>query len=224
MAFDFNKSFEVRSDGLVIDGAGGLFSGSGSPSGNQAPEGSYYLRTDNYSLWKKVGPNATDWRQISAADITFDPSLVDLTTNNVQLAISELAIRNNGKDFNSVSKTADETTTGASYATYSSLDLVATGSAVATPNRYRINADFIWGHNSASNDILVRISYLGTTLKEVRIEPKDAGADQRFQNNLLTYVDNVPVGTYSIDLQYRPAVSSRTSRMYSSVIECWRVI
>ena len=90
-------------------------------------------------------------------------------------------------------------------------------------NKYRINADFVWGHNSVVDDIFVRLSYNDSTLKELRIEPKDAGADQRFQNNILYIVDNVPVGDFQVDLQYRPANSAQTSRMYSSIMEVWRV-
>lgn len=126
-----------------------------------------------------------------------------------------------GIDFIEESKVNTETTTGASFVTYSVLNFSV--SLDDANNKYRLNADFLWSHNSASNDIRVRVLLDGNPVKEIRIEPKDAGADQRFQNNILYYANDLTVGNHSFALQYRPATASRISSMYESVIECWRV-
>jgi len=52
MAFDKEKAFEVN-EGLIIDGAGGFFSGSGNPT-DDAPNGSFYTDTASSKLWQRV--------------------------------------------------------------------------------------------------------------------------------------------------------------------------
>ena len=88
---------------------------------------------------------------------------------------------------------------------------------------YRTNCDFLWGHDSASSDIRVAISLDGgVNVKEFRVEPKDAGTDQRYQDNILKYFENLSVGTHTIDLLCRPALSTRQSRIYETIIEVWK--
>lgn len=125
-----------------------------------------------------------------------------------------------GKDFNSKIKEADETTTGATFAIYDTLNFNVTSQESA--NRYRFNADFLYGHNSASNDIRVRIRVDGVTVKEMRTEVKDPGTDQRIPGSLLYYLDDLAVGAHTLTLEYRPATASRQSRMYQSTLEVWR--
>lgn len=59
MSFDQDKAFEVC-DGIIIEDAAGVFSGSVSPIGTAAPQGSIYLRS-NGEHWKKNGPLDADW-------------------------------------------------------------------------------------------------------------------------------------------------------------------
>lgn len=127
-----------------------------------------------------------------------------------------------GRDYASQIKVASETTTGASFVTYDTLNFnVANNTG---PNTYRLNADFLWSHNSASNDIRVRVLLDGIQLgEEMQVEAKDPNADQQIQNNLLFYSDNLSPGAHTLELQYRPAAASRVSRMYRSVLEAWRV-
>lgn len=126
-----------------------------------------------------------------------------------------------GLDFDFAERVGLEDVTGGAFVTYDSLTFNV--SDTSNLNSYRINADFLWGHNSASNDIRVRILVNGVSVKELRMEPKDAGTDQRFQNNILYYANNLNTGNNTVDLQLRPASASRISRMYESIIEVWRV-
>lgn len=125
-----------------------------------------------------------------------------------------------GRDSISKTKVASETTTGGSFVTYDTLTFNV--SDTGGVNKYRLNADFLWGHNAGGNDIRVQIVLDGSAVKELRIEPKDPGTDQRIQNNLLYYAENLSQGNHTLELQYRPSVGNRISRMYESVIECWR--
>lgn len=118
-------------------------------------------------------------------------------------------------------KKANETTTGNSWAVYDALDFTVTDSAV---NEFRVSVDFFWGHNSAANDIRVQFLLDGNLIgNEMRVEPKDAGSDQRYQNNILDYLTNLSLGVHTLTLRYRPATNNKLSRMYYSIIEAWRV-
>ena len=125
-----------------------------------------------------------------------------------------------GADFAYKQKVASETTSGSIFTVYDTLTFNVSSSG---SNAYRVNADFVWGHNSASNDIRVQLIIDGQAERELRIEPKDPGTDQRYQNNILIYLENLSVGNHTVELAYRPSSASRISRMYSSVIESWRV-
>lgn len=118
-------------------------------------------------------------------------------------------------------KQANETTTGNSWAVYDTLDFTVTDSAV---NEFRVNVDFFWGHSNVSNDIRVQFLLDGNLIgNEMRVEPKDAGSDQRYQNNILDYLTNLSLGDHTLTLRYRPATNNRISRLYYSIIEAWRI-
>lgn len=156
-----------------------------------------------------------------ASLVSFDNTGTDLSSDNVQDAIVELDSNPWGKDFGQASKAVDETTTGNSFSVYDTLDF--TVSENTGSNKYRINCNFAWGHNSAANDIRVQVLLDGVLLKELRMEPKDAGTDQRIFSDILNYAENLSQGSHTITLQYRPASQNRVSRMYNSEIEVWRV-
>jgi len=63
MSIDPDKAFEVPNGIILSEGGAGLFSGSGSPQGFDAPVGSWYYETSGPDLWHKedVGPNG--WTQ-----------------------------------------------------------------------------------------------------------------------------------------------------------------
>ena len=158
--------------------------------------------------------------ELLAADVPVDTSNIDLTSPKLQGAVEELANRHFGKDAVNSSVQINDSKSGNSWKLYA--DLVSNVSDTSGTNTYRINCDFLWGHDRASNDIRVRARVDGSTEKEIRIEPKDQGTDQRIQNNLLFYLSNLSAGNHTIELQYRPASSSRTSRMYRADLEAWR--
>lgn len=222
---DITRAYEIEYGVIPNPDSGGPFitGGSASPIGLALDISTIYIQTfsTGIRIWKKFDTGNSDWRQISAQDIPFDPSSVDLVGTNSQLAIEELANRHYGKDFIELTKEASETTTGGSFTTYSTLTFNVSDSSGS--NKYRLNASFNWGHNAASNDIRIRTRIDGTNIDELRIEPKDAGTDQRFQNNIVSYEVNLSQGNHVFDIQYRPATASRVSRMYRSVLEVWRV-
>jgi len=158
---------------------------------------------------------------LDADQENFDNTGTDLTSTESGPAIRELANRNGPKDFDYIERTSSLSTSGGSFTVYSTLNFNVSDNSGT--NTYRLNADFLWGHDSASNDIRVRVALDGSPVKEVRIEPKDRGGDQRFQNNILIYATNLSNGSHTLELEFRPANASRASTLYESIIECWRV-
>lgn len=127
---------------------------------------------------------------------------------------------NFGVDFSNKIKVSNETTSGNQFSIYDTLTFNVSDAV----NIFRANIDFLWGHDSAANDIRVRAYLDGNQIgEEVRIEPKDQGGDQRIQNNILNYLTDLSVGSHTLSLRYRPSSNSRTSRMYRSIMEVWRV-
>lgn len=64
MVFNVNKSFEVD-NGIVLDAQSGvgLFSGSGVPTGTQAPQYTRYYDSTTGVIWYKYGTGVNDWRK-----------------------------------------------------------------------------------------------------------------------------------------------------------------
>jgi len=92
-------------------------------------------------------------------------------------------------------------------------------------NKFRLNINFIWGHNSRAKDARFELWLDGSLYEEpLRIEPKDSGTKQRLQNNILAYAENLSIGNHTIELRVRPASASKVTRMYKSVLEVWRVL
>jgi hypothetical protein len=210
--------------GFLVTNGPHFNGGPTSPVGQGLPVNTVYVQNtaSGIFIWQKfgAGDTITDWRYYPATGVSFDPTTSDLTQADVQLALVELANRHFGKDAKSQIKFASETTTGNAFDEYDSMTFAVTNSAV---NKFRCNIDFYWGHDATSNDIRVRLMVDGAQQgEEMRIEPKDAGTDQRIQNNLLRYVENLSIGNHTLSLEYRPANASRTSRMYYSTIEVWR--
>jgi hypothetical protein len=112
---------------------------------------------------------------------------------------------------------------GGNFTTYSTLNFNV--SDTGGVNEYRLNIDFLWGHNSASNDARFQMVLDGSPVgEELRIEPKDAGTDQRYQNNIVFFAQNLAQGSHTLELTARPATASRTTRIYQAITEVWRVV
>jgi len=224
---DIDKAFEAQ-NGFTVetdDDTGAFYTGgSASPVGLDLPTRTIYVQTNPSSkvlIWQKFNTGVNDWRQLSAEDIPFNDTGLDITAANVQGAIETQVNRHYGKDFDFQIKTASETTTGNAFNVYDTLTFnVSDASGI---NRYRLAWNYFWGHNSAANDIRAQHMLDNNNIFEMRKEPKDSGGDQRIDGSFVHYADNLSNGSHSIAIQYRPATSSRTSRMYRSVLEVWRV-
>lgn len=227
---DLRKAFEVNEGILVNLENAGTFSegpfltgGTISPVGLNLPEKTIYLQNTaaGIIIWRKFGNGVNDWRQLSAQDIPFVPTTTDLTSFNSQAAIEELANRHYGKDFDSKTKESGEDTTGNSFDEYDNLAFNV--SDTSGTNKYRIAVNFFYGHSSASNDIRARLLLDGASVYEIRVEPKDPSTAQRIPAFIIDYPENLSNGSHNISLEYRPASSSKVSRMYRSTLEVWRV-
>jgi len=271
VAINIQNAFDTEEDGFAVtdqDGNTELYvtSGTGDPSGSSAPINTWYLRQDSQLLYYKFGSGNSDWRQIRAGDITFDPSSNSLTATDLQAALAEASglidtniadiatnasdistnagniatnasnISSNdsdiadlqsqidglvyGLDFDETTRTSSLTVTGSSFTTYDTLNFNV--SDVSGTNKYRVNCNFLYRHNAASNDIRVQLSIDGSTI-EMREEPKDQGSDQRYTRSITAFVSNLSSGAHTALIQFRPATASRQSTLHRSIIEVWRV-
>lgn len=220
---DINSAFEVES-GFLKENGPFFTGGTSSPVGLDLPENTLYSQTTvaGVVLWQKVGPLSTEWVIYQAKNISFSSSQ-GLTSTNVNEAIDEAFTSNTnvfGRDFFENTTQFNDSTTGNTFKIYDTGSFTVTDT---TTNKYRISSEFTWGHNSAANDIRVQLLVDGIIIEEMRVEPKDSGADQRIKNTITGYLNNLSVGSHTYTLRYRPATANRVSRMYRSVIEVWRV-
>lgn len=126
-----------------------------------------------------------------------------------------------GRDFARARRVGQQDFSGNIFQTYETITFEVTS---ATPvNEYRFFANYTYSHNSASNDIRIGIVLDGGSIvKEIRLETKDAGTDQRVDGSILFYFENLSIGTHTVDLVCRPASASRVSKMYEADLEVWR--
>lgn len=229
--FNKDRADEIQ-EGLIInqDDNGDLVEGPfytggpTSPIGLDLPTNTFYIQNEaaGISIWKKFGAGSANWRKYSAQDIPFDPSNTDITGTDVQEAIESQANRHFGKDFAQKSKVGGEQTSGFQFSTYDTLTFNV--SDLSGVNKYRFGFNYFYGHNSATNDIRIEHRLDGLVIEEeLRVEPKDTGTDQRIPGVFVAYASNLSPGTHSISIAYRPASASRTSRMFRSNLEIWRV-
>jgi len=157
-----------------------------------------------------------------AALVSFDNTGTDLLSSEMQAAIVELSNRHFGKDAGLKEKAVSETTTGNSFSNYDTLSFNVSDETGI--NKYRCAVNCLYGHNSASNDIRFRLNLdNGDKIIEARVEPKDSGSDQNIPGIIVFEALNLSEGVHSLSLEYRPATSSRVSRMKFSLIEAWRI-
>lgn len=167
-----------------------------------------------------TGLSGTDLQTVGQ-ELDSDVAAVEGDVSTLQSEVVVLQEAPWGKDFIQQSKAVSETVTGGNFVVYDELIFNVTAGTI--PNKYRLNVEFFWGHNQATNDIRVQALLDGVLLKEFRKEPKDAGADQREQNSILSYAVDLADGNHTFTLQYRPASAARVSRMFFSEFEVWRV-
>ena len=79
MAVDVEEAFGIRDNGIALkdadDNTVGYFTAfNGDPTGIAAPQNTWVFRQDTQTLYYKFGAANGDWRQVRAADLTFDPS------------------------------------------------------------------------------------------------------------------------------------------------------
>ena len=127
---------------------------------------------------------------------------------------------NFGRDTARVTRTDTFTVTGSTFTNYTTLNFNVAD--LSGTNEYRIQATYQWSHNSASNDARFQLFVNGVSVTEHRAEPKDAGADQRYSATFLHYATNLATGANTVEIRFRPATSSRITRMHRATIEVWR--
>ena len=126
-----------------------------------------------------------------------------------------------GNDRAEITRQESVTVTGSAFVSYETLDFNV--SDTSGTNKYRLNLSFKWSHDSASNDGRFRMYLDGAFVgEEIRIEPKDQGSDQRIQNNILHYAENLSQGSHTLELRFRPSTASRDTTVHKAVIEAWR--
>lgn len=187
----------------------------------------YSIQRANHTgtqLSSTISDFASTVRSTLLTGISFANSALVTASDSILIAVGKLQAQLNnmlfGRDADENVVINNDTTTGNAWKDYATM--IFNVSDTSGINKYRINNDFLWGHNSASNDIRVRVELDGNVIKEIRIEPKDQGTDQRIQNNLLIYAEDLAQGSHTVILSYRPASSSRVSRMYRCEQEVWR--
>lgn len=157
---------------------------------------------------------------VKAVDVDL-PDVASGIANDPAASASIIDLINFGKDKAVDLQLGLLTISGGSFVPYSLLNFdVSDTSGI---NEYRLNIDFLWGHNSASNDARFRMYLDGSQVgEELRIEPKDAGTDQRFQNNILFFANNLSQGSHTLELRARPSSGNRQTRLYRAYSEVWR--
>ena len=194
---DISKAFDLDQGIILTDENGneGPFytGGPSSPIGLDLPEKTIYAQNtvSGIILWVKYGSLSSEWRKYPAVDISFDPSLVDISNTNVQGAIEALASRNYGKDFAEQIKEVSESTSGGTFDVYDTLNF--TVNDTSGTNKYRLSFNYFWGHSSASNDIRVEHRLDGVNIFQMRQEPGDQGNDQRIDGTFIHYVENLGI-------------------------------
>lgn len=126
-----------------------------------------------------------------------------------------------GKNFNKLKRDDTLTTSDTAFSTY----LNAQINNLDPAGTYRVAIHYIWGHASASNDFRARLLVNGVQKgQEMRVEPKDPGTDQRIHTSFIDYFDpNELQVNDTFEFQFASGTSGTQARMYSAILEFWRV-
>lgn len=219
-----DKAYEVSHGFKVTDGP--LFTGgSVSPVGLDEPVTSFYWRTDNQTLWYKYDVGVNDWRQIRAADSTFDITNViansdDLTgITQLQELGEALSNRHFGKDSVFDQAGGPFSTTSGTFVTVFTVNLDVS----ATPSgTYRLG----WNAQDVTSK--------SNTLGEVQIVV-DSGLPSEIivDTDIITFVESrfsgfdsgvIANGVRTIDLRIRRTTGNGSVSIENVSIEAWRVL
>lgn len=100
MGINIDRAFEIDNGVIINDPDTGdtspfITGGPASPVGLDLPIDTLYLQKSGTKplLWQKFGAGTSDWRQLSAVDIPFDPTGTDIdaSATDVQAAIESLS-------------------------------------------------------------------------------------------------------------------------------------
>ena len=106
MALDIKRAFDVTAEGIALKGDSCevklyIASGAGSPVGQDAPVPTVYVNETNADIWKKTGPNNTDWVLLDAGDKNFSIfkalSLVTIPENQQMLVCDQICVEGSGE-------------------------------------------------------------------------------------------------------------------------------
>lgn len=120
-------------------------------------------------------------------------------------------------------KNVTETTTSTIFQTYLSVNY----NGLTSGAKYRVAVRWVWGYGSGSNDyrgrLLINSSQVG---EELRMEPKDAGNDQRIHSNMWFYLEvpsDLNTSANTIEYQYASSSNGNQARTYACYFEFWRI-
>ena len=131
---------------------------------------------------------------------------------------------NYGQDYARKTKetSGGQNISGGSFQEY---DLLTFNVTDDEPNEFYLRCNFVWSHNSASNDIRARLVLDGSPVsEEFRLEPKDAGTGQRNRTLIEFDAVNLLQGSHTLSIEIRPATASRVSTIYRSRLQAMRTI
>lgn len=220
---NLDRAYELNNGIVITEDGAYLTSGSSSPVGLDLPVRTIYLQesASGILIWKKFGTGVNDWRQLSAQDIPFLPSLAENeTATDLQQLGEDLANRHYGKDF-SHQFTNNLLTTSNNELSYDTLNFSVT--AENTPNKYRTAINLYWNASKDNESFIGRLYFDGTLEKEIEISPSSRDASTREANTLLYYPTNLSTGNHTLELRFLSTKGNTTARVYQADFEVWRV-
>lgn len=117
-------------------------------------------------------------------------------------------------------KTTQQNSTSTGFTQYDSMTV---NNNLATSVKHEFICDFKWGYASGSQDIRVRIMLNGVQQgDEIRLEPKDAGTDQRISGSFFDEFD-MPPGNNIVSIEFASSQGGTQARMYESKMRSMRV-
>lgn len=225
MTIDFDNAFEID-NGIILSRDGAYFTGGvADPTGSDAPLGTWYIKTDDITIWRKFGAGVNDWRQLSAQDIPFDITNVLANSPDVsgitqlQELGETLADRHFGKD--SVFNQADGpfSTTSGTFVDVFTVNLNVSANPSGT---YRLgwNAQDITSKSNTVGEVEIVVD---SGLPSEIIVDTDiiTFVESRFSGFDSGVIDN---GARTIDLRIRRTAGNGTVSLSNVSIEAWRVL
>jgi len=130
-----------------------------------------------------------------------------------------------GTEFVKAEAPGGSTTTSTAWQTKATLNVPA-----VIGGTYRVGINYVWNHDSRTNDFEGRVQVDGVTQGEIhKQEPKDAaGADpsgttQRYLASRVLYLTLSPGAAPVITVDWRTDSGGNASTIYDATVEFWRV-